>query len=100
MLDTGAFPGKPPGSPPRHLPPGERPPQRAAARPRNVARTHSLSLPPVYSGDNGACAEIAESAPNVVYVRDSKDPDGPRLNFPGPVWLGLITDIQEGRFDA
>lgn len=49
-----------------------------------------------YSGDNGACVEIAEPSSNVVYVRDSKDPDGPRLHFTGPAWLGLITDIQEG----
>ncbi|WP_309238977.1 DUF397 domain-containing protein [Streptomyces lunaelactis] len=43
--------------------------------------------------------EIAE-APRVVYVRDSKDLDGPRLNFTGPAWVGFITDVQEGQFDA
>ncbi|RFU39552.1 DUF397 domain-containing protein [Actinomadura logoneensis] len=34
-----------------------------------------------YSGDNGgACIEIADLTPSVG-VRDSKDPDGPRLTM-------------------
>ncbi|MFE4665113.1 DUF397 domain-containing protein [Streptomyces sp. NPDC056716] len=43
--------------------------------------------------------EIAE-APPVVYVRDSKELNGPRLKFTGPAWLALITDVQGGQFDA
>lgn len=52
-----------------------------------------------HSGDNGACVEIAE-APPVVYVRDSKDPDGAWLNFTETAWRGFLTDVQDGRFDA
>lgn len=33
---------------------------------------------PSYSNPDGNCVEAA-SDPGVVYVRDSKDPDGPRL---------------------
>ncbi|MEU6391738.1 DUF397 domain-containing protein [Streptomyces sp. NPDC046939] len=53
-----------------------------------------------YSGDNGACIEIAEPASDVVYVRDSKDTDGPKLAFTGSAWLGFIADVRADRFDA
>ncbi|MBT2541971.1 DUF397 domain-containing protein [Streptomyces sp. ISL-44] len=53
-----------------------------------------------YSGENGACVEIAEAPSHVVKVRDSKDTSSPVLDFTGPAWLGFITDIQEGRFNA
>ncbi len=53
-----------------------------------------------HSGDKGACVEIAEPAPNVVKVRDSKDPNGPHLQFNGPVWLDFIADVQVGRHNT
>jgi hypothetical protein len=34
---------------------------------------------------NGDCVEVAV-APTLVAVRDSKNPDGPRLHFPLPHW--------------
>ncbi|MFI0713656.1 DUF397 domain-containing protein [Streptomyces inhibens] len=53
-----------------------------------------------YSGENGACVEIAEPAPNVVKVRDSKDVRGPQLQFDGPAWLDFIADVRADRFHA
>ena len=39
-----------------------------------------------YSGDNGGnCVEVA-GTPATVAVRDSKDPDGPRLTFTRQAW--------------
>ncbi len=41
-------------------------------------------------GNGGECVEVA-SAPNaLVAVRDSKDPDGPRLAFAPQAWQAFI----------
>ncbi|WP_055720977.1 DUF397 domain-containing protein, partial [Streptomyces niveiscabiei] len=40
-----------------------------------------------YSNTNGGnCVEIAEDFPGIVPIRDSKDPGGPMLTVPTPVW--------------
>jgi hypothetical protein len=47
------------------------------------------------SGSNGGnCVEVADNLPGVVYVRDSKDPDGPVLTFEPDVWRAFIEDIK------
>jgi len=52
-----------------------------------------------YSGGNGgACVEVASNLPDVVAVRDSKDPDGPRLLFDRDDWSGFIAGVQGGQF--
>ena len=33
------------------------------------------------NGNGGACVEVVRDLPDAVAVRDSKDPDGPRLAF-------------------
>ncbi|PZF94915.1 hypothetical protein C1I93_16070 [Micromonospora endophytica] len=35
-------------------------------------------------GSGGACVEVADNLPDVVAVRDSKDPTGPTLTSPPP----------------
>ena len=40
---------------------------------------------PARSAGNGACAEIGH-APGTIAVRDSKDPDGPVLQFTPAAW--------------
>jgi hypothetical protein len=48
-----------------------------------------------YSGGNGGgCVEVA-SVENDVAVRDSKDPDGPHLQFSGADWRAFLTSIKE-----
>lgn len=43
-----------------------------------------------YSGGNGGgCVEVAV-IPTAIAVRDSKDPDGPRLSFSSPAWQSFI----------
>jgi Domain of unknown function (DUF397) len=46
--------------------------------------------------DSGACVEVAltEAA---VGVRDSTDPDGPKLWFGSTSWAAFIQDIREGQ---
>lgn len=41
----------------------------------------------------GDCVEIAE-VPGAVLVRDSKDPDGPRLAFDSAVWRDFVTAVK------
>jgi Domain of unknown function (DUF397) len=49
-----------------------------------------------YSGDNGgACVEVAAAPNALVAVRDSKNPDGPRLAFAPPAWHAFIQRVAE-----
>jgi Domain of unknown function (DUF397) len=45
-----------------------------------------------YSGQNGACVEVAGGLGGVVVVRDSKDRDGPVLAI-GPAEWRSFTDL-------
>lgn len=52
------------------------------------------------SSDNGgACVEVADNLPDVVGLRDSKDPAGPALIFPLDTWAAFIKDTRSGEFD-
>jgi hypothetical protein len=51
-----------------------------------------------YSGSNGGgCIEVARTPDAGVAVRDSKDPDGPRLAFTAAGWRAFIGLIKDGR---
>jgi hypothetical protein len=41
------------------------------------------------SSGNGACVEVAD-LPEAIAVRDSKDPDGPRLTFSRQSWTIFV----------
>jgi hypothetical protein len=48
-----------------------------------------------YSGNGGAdCVEVASGLPDVVAVRDSKNPDGPILTFSRDEWASFITRLR------
>ncbi|GAA3369135.1 hypothetical protein GCM10020367_10300 [Streptomyces sannanensis] len=50
-----------------------------------------------YSGDSvGNCLEISTTYPAGVPVRDSKNPHGPALVFPRPIWLPFVTAFTSG----
>lgn len=54
-----------------------------------------------YSGNGGNCIQPAlnlATAQGVVPVRDSKDPDGPKLVFPTNTWAGFLDGIRAGEF--
>ncbi len=47
-----------------------------------------------YTGPNGGeCVELA-SEPRMVAVRDSKDPDGPKLLVSRRAFAALLTDLK------
>ncbi len=50
------------------------------------------------SGSNGECVELAEG-PEVVAIRDSKDPDGVVLLVSVGVWRDFIRAVRRGMFD-
>ena len=53
-----------------------------------------------YSGGNGgACVEVARNLPGAVAVRDSKDPDGPRLAFAPEEWTAFTAGVKAGDCD-
>jgi len=43
--------------------------------------------------------EVAANLPGVVSVRDSKDPDGPKLAFAAAEWDAFIAGVRDGQFD-
>ncbi|AWS46801.1 DUF397 domain-containing protein [Streptosporangium sp. 'caverna'] len=50
-------------------------------------------------GNGGQCVEVADNLPGVIAVRDSKDPDGPKLLFVPTEWNAFVNGIKNGRFD-
>jgi hypothetical protein len=48
-----------------------------------------------YSGSNGNCVETA-TIDSVVAVRDSKNPEGPRLAFSPEAWRTFATSLKRG----
>lgn len=53
-----------------------------------------------YSGSNGGgCVEVAAFPGRAVGVRDSKDPEGPKLVFAPNDWRAFIVGVKAGEFD-
>ncbi|MFJ4188825.1 DUF397 domain-containing protein [Kitasatospora sp. NPDC089509] len=50
------------------------------------------------NNDGGACVEVDDAHPGC--VRDSKDPDGPRLRFSAMAWQSFVAAVRTGEFDA
>ncbi len=47
-----------------------------------------------YSGNSGGnCVEVGDAAP-LMAVRDSKDPDGPRLAFGREAWEAFAAEVK------
>jgi hypothetical protein len=47
------------------------------------------------NGAGGNCVEVA-AADRIIAVRDSKNPDGPKLAIPAPAWRSLTNAIKSG----
>lgn len=53
-----------------------------------------------YSGGNGGnCVEVAVLPGNRRAVRDSKDPEGPKLVFASATWRFFTAAVKGGDFD-
>lgn len=48
------------------------------------------------SNNGGACVEVAANLPGIVAVRDSKDPDGPKLIFTPGEWAAFLASAAHG----
>lgn len=48
-----------------------------------------------YSSGQGACVEVSASARDTVAVRDSKDPNGPKLAVGSQAWRSFLRHIKE-----
>lgn len=51
------------------------------------------------SQSNGQCVEVADNLPDVVGVRDSKDPTGAVLAFTPDQWRTFLAGVKAGEFD-
>jgi hypothetical protein len=51
------------------------------------------------NGNGGACVEVARNVPGAVAVRDSKDPEGPKLAFAPAQWRVFTAHVKAGHFD-
>jgi hypothetical protein len=48
-----------------------------------------------YSGASGGdCLEVTDIHPGIVPVRDSKNPDGPKLLFRAAAWSAFVTCLK------
>ena len=55
-----------------------------------------------YSGSGGqqnGCVEVARCQPGGIAVRDSKDPEGPRLTFTPSGWQAFTGQLKAGDHD-
>jgi uncharacterized protein DUF397 len=46
------------------------------------------------AGNGGDCVEVARTLPAAIAVRDSKDPDGPKLIFIAAAWAAFTDSIR------
>jgi len=52
-----------------------------------------------YSANGSTCVEVALNLPEIVVIRDSKDPGGPVLSFGPEEWAAFIAGAKSGEFD-
>ena len=50
------------------------------------------------SGNGGACVEVARNLPDLVAVRDSKNPEGPALVFTPQEWRAFLNGVRADEF--
>lgn len=46
-----------------------------------------------YSANTGNCVEVARNVPGTIAVRDSKDADGPALQFAPAEWREFLASV-------
>lgn len=48
---------------------------------------------------NNSCVEVAANLTGIIAVRDSKDPEGPKLVFSPAQWRDFIGGVRTGEFE-
>jgi len=51
------------------------------------------------SNNSDACADVAAGPDGMVYMRNSRDPQGPALAYTREEWNALFLGIKDGEFD-
>ena len=51
------------------------------------------------SSNGGNCVEVARNLRGAVAVRDSKNPDGPKLVIPAADWQAFMASVKAGLHD-
>jgi Domain of unknown function (DUF397) len=46
-------------------------------------------------GNGGQCVEVAQNLPGIVAIRDSKDPDGPKLIVTPDEWRVFVKNVRD-----
>jgi hypothetical protein len=65
-----------------------------------VDLTHAVWHKSTYSGGNGGqCIEVATNLPSMVAIRDSKNPNGPKLLISPAQWQAFVLDLRIGIAD-
>lgn len=66
---------------------------------RHPDLSHAIWRKSSYSSSTGQnCVQVATNLPGMVAIRDSKDPDGPRLIVSASEWRKFAAGIREGQF--
>lgn len=51
------------------------------------------------NGEESMCVEVARTGSRRIATRDSKNPEGPILEYDRPHWAKLLADIKAGHHD-
>lgn len=51
------------------------------------------------AGNEGECVEVATNLPNIVAVRDSKNPNGPAIIFTPAQWSRFLHQIKNNELE-
>ncbi len=63
--------------------------------------SHAIWRKSTRSGGNGGeCVEVAGNLPDIIAIRDSKNPDGPALIAAPSVWRAFAATVKNGSFDS
>ena len=49
-----------------------------------------------YSSQDGNCVEVARNLPDIVAIRDSKNPEGPTLVVTREAWRAFVRQLDHG----
>jgi hypothetical protein len=64
---------------------------------RHPDLSHAIWRKSSYSSSTGQnCVEVATNLPGMVAIRDSKNPDDPRLLIPAAEWRAFVRGLRAG----
>jgi len=66
---------------------------------QNIDLSRAAWRKSTHSNNGGNCVEVARNLADIVAVRDSKQPDGPKLVVQAGEWRALIAYLRQARFE-